>query len=253
MKKYLILSLSLILLFAACNKKPGASAPTREDILRSGKWKITSGTLTVTLPNGKDTTLNYMDWIPSCRQDDYIVFDSGIHAALFSNSTKCNVSDPDSISFQWLFTSNYSYLTMDHGFDFFYGISDSVLPFRFDTLQQSPLVLDTVHGVLDTDAAALAAGYTRVLIVLDTVWKLQFDTVAMPTTAIYNAQVTNFTESSFTISYSLTQPPITSRPDTTGFHTGWIIDNTTTPPDTADFQPIYRPDVFRYKVTYTKY
>ena len=73
MKKYLLLAVSLILIFAACNKKPGTPTATRESMLRSGKWKITSGTLTVRLSNGGDTVLNYMNWIPACRQDDYLV------------------------------------------------------------------------------------------------------------------------------------------------------------------------------------
>ena len=123
-----------------------------------------------------------------------------------------------------------------------------MLAFRFDTLQQSPLVLDTLHGVLDT-----TAGYTRVVIILDTIWKRQFDSVSLPVTAVYNAAVTNFSQSSFTLSYTLVLPPITSYPDTTNHHTGWIIDNTTTPPDTLDYLPIYRADTFKYNVTYTNF
>jgi opacity protein-like surface antigen len=248
MKKYLLLAVSLILIFAACNKKPGTPTATRESMLRSGKWKITSGTLTVRLSNGGDTVLNYMNWIPACRQDDYLVFDSGYHGAIFSNSTKCNASDADSISFLWQFSNSFNNLSLYNGFDFFYGISDSVLAFRFDTLQQSPLVLDTLHGVLDT-----TAGYTRVVIILDTIWKRQFDSVSLPVTAVYNAAVTNFSQSSFTLSYTLVLPPITSYPDTTNHHTGWIIDNTTTPPDTLDYLPIYRADTFKYNVTYTNF
>jgi hypothetical protein len=49
--KYFYLALSLVLLTVACNKKP-AESDSREDILRKGKWKLSSGRLTVNKPDG---------------------------------------------------------------------------------------------------------------------------------------------------------------------------------------------------------
>jgi hypothetical protein len=249
MRKYLILILPVLLIYAACGKKPGTSIQTRENMLRKGKWKMSSGTLTMKLPSGADTVLNYMNWIPSCRQDDYLVFDSGFVGAIFSGGTKCNASDPDSISFVWQLTNNQNYINLYNGFDFFYGAFESINPYRFDTLQQSPtLVLDTLHGILDT-----ALGYTRTVPVLDTIWTLRFDTLPLPATSIYNAMITSFSQSSFTITYSLTLPPYTEYPDSTGHHTGYLLD-TNSPPDTlGDYNPIYRADTFKYKVTYTNF
>src|SRR3954454_20812879 len=98
--KYFFLTLSVILIFTACNKTPTVTA-NRENILRSKKWKLSSGTLTVKKPNGRDTNLKYLDFIPDCYKDDYLTFDSMRHGTVFTGAVSCNAADPASHSFVW--------------------------------------------------------------------------------------------------------------------------------------------------------
>ena len=241
MAKYFILSfLFAIMVFTACNKKATPSAASMTDILRNGRWKVTSGTLSVKLPDGKDTMLNYLNWIPACHQGDYFVFHAPTTGAVF-NATPCNPGDPDSVSFTWELTNNNTCLSINSSDHLYYSVQYTVLlPFGFDTLSIGPpLVLDTIHGVYDT-----AAGYTRSVIVLDTLWQLGFDTAAVPNTNIYNAPITNFSQSAFTLNFSL----LSYYFDTTNHHTGMYIDASS---DTIDYNPIVRPDTFKYTVTFS--
>jgi len=235
MTKYITLALSLaIIILAACSKKATPSADSHVDWLRSHKWKVSSGTLSVKKPNGIDTVLNYMNWIPVCHRDDYFDFNSPTTAAYFNGSIMCNPGDPDSISFNWALSDNDKYLSLYCSDHLYYSVTESILPYVFDTLQWTPsLVLDTLYGVNDT-----AAGYTRSVIVLDTIWNLNFDTTAVSNTIIANAPITNFTENSFTLYFTL----LAQYPDSTNNH-----------PGAPDNNPIIRQDTFKYNVTFSSY
>jgi hypothetical protein len=243
MKKYLILALSLILIYSACSKKP-TTVPGRKDNLRTGKWKIASGTVTVKLPDGRDTTLNYMNYIPLCHQDDYFVFNSDLYGAWFNGDIRCNVGDPDSIKFSWVLGNNNNTLSLYNSDHLFYALHDSIYPYRFDTVNFSPLELDTLYGVHDT-----VEGYDRVLVILDTIWEAHYDSLkSVANTDIFNAVITDFSQSSFTLHFTY----YSWYHDTTNHHTGMNI-YPGTPPDTVDLNPILKRDTFKYKVTYTNF
>ncbi len=262
MKKSFILTFSLMLLLASCSKKTTVTTPNREDALRTGKWMIESGTITVKLPDGRDTILNYMNFLPACHKDDYLVFHTGVDAALHSGSNICSPSDPDSITFKWGFNSTQKNLSLYHGFDFIYAVSEHILPFVFDTCMDNgiwglpylypgvtlcnPLAVDTLHGVNDT-----LAGYTRMVVVLDTFWNLKFDSLALDNTDIYNANVINFSQSSFTINFNV----YGTYPDSTQHHTNKFvyIDGITGLPVTLDNDPIIKKDTFKYQLTYRNF
>lgn len=227
--RYVFMVLSAIVVFAACSPAPTIT-PGKEDMLRTGKWKIASGELKVRLPSGLDTTIDYVSFVlPACNQDDYIVFDSQYHAAIFSGGTTCNPGDPVSIPFKWRFKNNQNSIDLYDGFNMLFAVTDTIQPVKFDTLEQSPLRLDTVLGVFDT-----LTGYTKSLIVLDSIWDAIYTPVTSRGINIYDAAITDFTQSSFTLQYHL----ITHYPDTTN-HNG----NT----------PIYKPDTLHYKIRYTNF
>ena len=242
MAKYFILTLSLaVILFSACSKKATPSTASHMDMLRKGKWRVSGGTLTVKLPDGRDTVLDYMKWIPVCHRDDYFVFNTPTTGAVFNGGMTCTPGDPDSISLNWKFIDNDKYLSLYNSFHLYYAVRESIMPFEFDTLQWTPnLVLDTIHGVLDT-----AEGYTRTVIVLDTIWKLHFDTASVVNTDIFNAPITNFTQNSFNLYFTLlSQFPDSTNHQTGQFNFGGVIVDTFT---------VYRQDTFKYKLTYTNY
>ncbi|MCD6011285.1 MAG: hypothetical protein K0Q79_1147 [Flavipsychrobacter sp.] len=247
MKNFLIFTLAIVAIVTACNRAP-TPKPNKQDMLRSGKWSISSGRVIIKLPNGKDTTLNYLDYLPFCRRDDYMVFHEGQTAAIFTASNKCSPADPDSTYFNWYFSNNETNLSMYHGFDFIYGIREYIMPFRFDTtwdFSHTTFVLDTIHGILDTEF-----GYTRVIPILDTIFEVRFDSVNLKYNNLYNAKVLDFTESSFTLSFFV----YATYPDSTQHHTGMFIytDPISSALDTLNWDPILRPDTLKYTIKYIK-
>ncbi len=228
--KYFFLALSVVILFAACSKTTTPASSTIS-ILTTGKWKISNGTLMLRKPNGIDTTLNYLPWIPLCHQDDYIRFSSATTGYSYPGAILCDPSE-DSTTFTWNLMSGGTTISFQ-GFNFSYAASYSVnQPYFFDTISKTPtLVLDTVVNV----AAALATGG---VVVLDSTWTLKFDTGAVSGFEIYNATLTSLTQSAFTLNYAV----YTNYLDTTNHHTG--------PPDAL---PISRPDTIYFSVTYTNF
>jgi len=244
MAKYFILTLSIAaIIFAACNKKATPSATNHMDWLRSGKWKVSSGTLSVKKPNGKDTALNYLDWIPQCHKDDYIVFNTATTGAVFNGPVSCTPGDADSISFAWNLSNSDNYLTIHNSYHLYYSVFESILPLAFDTVSQSPLELDTIFHVADTP-------FLNPVIELDSIWRLHFDSTAVLNTVIDNGVLTNFTENSFTVYYTLKA----QYPDSTGWQTGrFFFTNPGGFPDSADNYTKTLVDTFKYKITYTKF
>ena len=231
MTKYILLAFSAIVLYTSCNKKPTAAAPDRESMLRTGKWKVTAGTFTRRLPIGsKDTTLNYLNFIPSCHKDDYIIFDSMMHAAVYSGTSKCNASDADHIPFVWQLKNNGNNIDLYNGYNNLYTAWIGILGVKFDTTfnDGTTIVVDTLVGALDTPAH----GH---YIVLDSIWQYAIiDTVGTPQISIYNAEITDFSQSSFKLHFNV----ISTYPNVRNGR--WS-------------NPLISPDTLKYVVTYTNF
>jgi hypothetical protein len=166
-----------------------------------------------------------MKFIPDCYKDDYLVFDSLFYGRRFTGTLTCSAADPQYFLFNWHFKETENLLDLYNGFNNLYAIADTVQPYRIDTLQQNPWVLDTLHGYLDT-----LPGQIRKVPVLDTIRRLRFTGIPLgQSTAgnpigsydIYNAVVTNFSSSSFTLTFSAKA----SYPDTTHFPSGLLWSN----------------------------
>ena len=227
--KYFFLALSVMLLWSSCAKNPTINY-SRESMLRSGKWHISSGTLSVRKPNGVDTVLDYTHWIPYCHRDDYVIFDSLNIGYVYPGTILCNPSD-DSVEFQWSMNAGQTTLSLYNGFSNTFGVVESVVnPYYTDTFSKSPLVLDTIVG-------AVAAAATGTSIVIDSIWNLHFDSSSIAQLNIYNATISSFSSDAFTINFAA----ISTYPDSTDHHTG--------PP--TDASPIIRADTFHYSVTYS--
>ncbi len=219
---------------AACTQTAPSITPDKESLLRTGHWIVSSGTVTLKKPNGVDTTLDYMPFIPPCHRDDYIGFDSLGNGAVFPGAIICSAAEPDSISFKWRLLNNDNNIDILNVFNFFYMVVDSVvLPYYFDTLSQSPLVLDTLQ--------------TSPIVVLDTMWNLKFDSIPVTGNTliyqgvnIYNADISKFSKSSFTLSFKW----YGKYPDSTGGHEGG-------PPNYTP--PIMRDDTLKFVLNFTNF
>lgn len=231
--RYFLLALSLIVVLAACNQTPTVT-PSRENLMRSKKWRISGGSMTVKTPGGKDTTLEYLKFIDTCYEDDYIKFDSNHFGALFTADKKCNPADPASRGFTWRLWNNDKYIDLYDGFNTIFAVTTSIKPYHFDTLEKSPLKLDTIIGRLDT-----IPGFTKTFIVLDTVRELRFDRYAIPNFDIYGAEISEFSESSFKLKFSFK----TTRLDSTNFRAG----------DPGNNPPVSVPDTADYLLTFSSF
>jgi hypothetical protein len=225
--KYFLLALSVVVVLAACTQKAPTVTPNRENLLRAKKWRISGGSMTVKNPNGKDTTLDYLNFIDSCYQDDYVKFDSMHFGSLYTGEIKCNPADPISRSFTWKLWNNDNYIDLNDGFNTIFAASMYIEPYRFDTLEHSPLKLDTIIGRTDT-----TPGFQKQFIVLDTIRVVRFNSTKIPNFDIYGAEIRDFTSSSFKLKFSFK----TTRLDSTGLRAG--APNNSAPivvSDTADY------------------
>ncbi|WP_133162646.1 hypothetical protein [Flavipsychrobacter stenotrophus] len=197
MRRSLLLLLALFSILIACNKTPDPQLDVIT-MLRTGKWHITSGTVTMRGPNGVKAAQTYY---PNLRKqylrDDEIRFDSSGYAFVYNNSKRSDVGDPDSVGFNYVIKNN------DANFDFFNAYK----------------IIDSVAQVIYPDAAG-PNGYSA-----------RYDTAVSHVKDIRNGKLSNVSETSFTIEYSL----IGQYNDTTLTH--WTT-------------PILRPDTFIFNVTY---
>jgi len=224
--RYLLLALSLVTLVTSCNKDPEVP-PSKSNELRAKKWTITGGTLTVKQPNGKDTSLSYLNFVDTCYWDDYIRFDSNYVGTIYTGDKKCSVADPATRSFTWRLLPNETYIDLFSGFNIIFCVNTSIQPYHFDTLEQSPLKLDTIIGRLDT-----IPGFTKQFIVLDTIRELRYTPYRIPSFDLYGAEILDFTPSSFKLKFSFKS----TRLDSTGLRAG--APNNNAPgvvADTADY------------------
>lgn len=219
--KKLLLSLSALLIFALSCNRPSSTAINVTGILKTGKWKISTATITMKLPSGKDSTLDFIQFIPKCHQDDYIKFDSLNHGAIYNNGVSCSVADPDSISFIWQLKNNNNNMDLYNGFFFIDSVAETILPYHIDTVSQSPiLVLDTLADTPN--------------VVLDTIWSLNFASVPTAVINIYNSAISNVTQSSFTMDFAFAA----HYPDSTHNH---------------QYFPNIYVDTFHYHLVYTNF
>ncbi len=222
MKKFLLL-ITAVAMFSACTQTAPPITPNKESILRTGRWILASGVVTLKNPNGKDTTMDYMQFVSACHKDDYIKFDSLGQAAIFPGSLRCSPADADSVSFNWRLLNNDNNIDILNVFNFYWVVRDSiVLPYYLDTIATSPSL------------------------VIDSVWVVRFDSAAVSGPVyyqgynIYNADISNFSKSGFTLSFKA----YSTYPDTTQWHEGG-------PP--AYQNPIMRNDTLRYVLNYNNF
>lgn len=169
MRRSLLLLLALFSILIACNKTPDPQADVLT-MLRTGKWHVTSGTVTMRGPNGvKADQTYYPDLRRQFLRDDEIRFDSSERAIVYNNSKRSDIGDPDSVSFIYVIKNN------DANFDFFNAYK----------------IVDSVAQVVYPDAGG-PNGY-----------KVRYDTAVSHVINILDGKLKNVSETSFSLEYSL--------------------------------------------------
>lgn len=110
--KQLILALSVLLSITSCTKS-STSATENNEILRSGKWRITAYTYKYELEPGKDTVVDVFTKRDTCYSDDYITFDSSYKGTQYSEKLKCG-GELSEMSFEWLLKNNQKTLVLNN-------------------------------------------------------------------------------------------------------------------------------------------
>jgi hypothetical protein len=219
--RYFLLGLSALVIFAAsCNKKAPQATNTNENILRSGRWKVSGGSVTYKLPSGKDTDIRALNNLATCNQDDYLVFDSLFNAVIYSGGTKCNAASPDSVRFTWSLTNGGNGINFYHPDGLVYLLQDSLKQYYIDTISTNPVVLDTISWLP---------------LVLDSIYPVQYTNPTIVDTSVIAATFTNFSSSAFTINYGV----LSYYWDTTLNHRFGT--------------PVLTRDTVRFSVQYTKF
>jgi len=86
--------------------------------------------------------------------------------------------------------------------------------------------------------------------VLDSIWRLQFDSVNVANGNISNGVISNFSQSGFTLYFTLGGQ---TYPDSTNYHTGKFYFSNSGLPDSADYNTVYRADTFKYTLQFTNF
>jgi hypothetical protein len=232
--KYFLPALLVTIFLAACTQTAPVITPNRENMLRKGKWKISGGTVHQRQPNGRDTSIPYVSlFLPACHQDDYIIFDSGTRAAVYSGGTVCTSADPEQIDFVWKLT-NDNILSLYNGFNLTFADSMYVDPFRLDTLDATIPTFKVIY---------LPDGSSQ----FDTIWEVKYKFMPLANINIFNATITDFSQSEFTLNYSF----ITTYTDTNNLHQGSPIN----PPPLPKYHlpVVVRPDTMRFAIKFTNF
>jgi hypothetical protein len=167
MKQVLLSLLVIAVIFSSCTKTP--SAPTTRDVqLRTGKWRITSSSVTLKLFNGKPGTVNYGQYRMPCLLDNFLKFDSLNRGAIHNGGVSCSKSDADSIAFIWVLKNNGN---------------------NIDLLNCYTLI-DSVDQTIVFDPGP-------------SIYEAQYATSSCYVSNLYNAQISNFSQSSFVLKYDL--------------------------------------------------
>ena len=223
--KYFFQTFLCILVLSACNKTPPAATPTVENMLRKGKWKMSSGTIHQKVPSGRDTSVSFNSLIPGCHADDYIVFDSGTHGRIYAGALVCSAADPEYIEFVWQL-KNDNTISFYNCFSLLYGDSIYV---------QQPYHLDTIDKTIPSFHTSTLPDGT---VIDDTLWDVMLKVKQFADINIYNAKITNFSQQEFTLNYTL----LTTYEDTTHSHQGL-----------PRFMPVPTADTLKYSIKFTNF
>ncbi len=107
---FLAIIFATIVSLTSCGKSdnntttPAATNPTKTELLTAKGWKITGATA-----NGVDAFANF----DACERDDVLTFKTNFTAITDEGATKCDPTDPQTITETWSFASNETKVILD--------------------------------------------------------------------------------------------------------------------------------------------
>jgi hypothetical protein len=120
--RYLILFLSVIVVFASCSKQTVDVPQSKQDMLIAAKWHLIDIKVTVRDTFGVDSTFEWL--IDDCKKDDNLEFDSSFQAIHHTGDARCYNNESEKYAFTWQLTDNGKTLGLYGVDDFFLGSSN---------------------------------------------------------------------------------------------------------------------------------
>lgn len=110
--------LSFVFILAACNDSstitPAPAVKTKTDMLCFSTWTVSAATINPGIDIGGGTKITDLHaQSDSCDMDDFIKFNADKTGKDDDGLTKCDPTDPQSISFAWIFNEDETKLTYD--------------------------------------------------------------------------------------------------------------------------------------------
>ena|SRR5690606_7277595 len=112
MKNIFLLSALLISLFSiSCNKDDENKTASKKDLLTAGSWKITAVVIDED-GDGNYEINNYLGF-DACLTDDYYIFHHDGKLEINEGPSKCDPTDPQTITLNWQLVDNETILIVD--------------------------------------------------------------------------------------------------------------------------------------------
>jgi hypothetical protein len=112
MRKIILITAVSAFCFLSCKKNDSSSPPiTKKDILTTGSWKLTAA---VSDENGDGTyEINDYKEFEACFTDNVYTFKTDNTVVLDEGGSKCDDSDPQSITSTWQLVNNDTNIVID--------------------------------------------------------------------------------------------------------------------------------------------
>lgn len=117
--KYIILFLSVIVVFASCTEQTVDVPESRQDMLIKAQWQLIGIEVTARDTFGIDTT--YAWALLDCKKDDKLEFKANFKGIHHTGDARCYYNETDQYAFTWELTNNGNNLGMYNLDDFFLG------------------------------------------------------------------------------------------------------------------------------------
>ena len=117
-KLLFMIAISLTVVFSACKKDKEDDAKTKTELLTASNWKMTASTVNPEMPVYDDdgniigTSGDEFAQMEPCFKDDFTKFNTDFTVNFDEGPTKCDDSDPQTVSGTWTFKSNETMLTV---------------------------------------------------------------------------------------------------------------------------------------------
>lgn len=141
--RYLLITALGLFVFAACKKVE--TPESREEQMRTGRWKRSDLKIKIDPYIGKDTLWPYYDSVMiDCFKDNYVIFGINHDGTVYSGENRCdNIPDPETSPFYWSLEENKTRITLLNANSLFFD--SSTIDAKIDAFNTSQFKISYVE------------------------------------------------------------------------------------------------------------